>query len=114
MRKQTVDILLRLDEKEAAYLERLVQKSGRSRSSLLRAMIMGYRLCEKPDPEFYRMMRELSGIGNRVNQLAIKANALGFIDTPMLKQEAKQWQDFRLAISQTYLLPRKELDNGRL
>lgn len=112
MRKHTTDVLLRLDEKEAAYLERLVQKSGRSRSSLLRSMIMGYRLCEKPDPEFYRVMRELSGIGNRINQLAAKANALGFVDAPMLNQEVKQWQDFRLAISQIYLLPRKEQENG--
>ena len=39
-------------------------------------MVMGYRLCEKPDPEFYKIMRELSAIGNRINQLAAKANAL--------------------------------------
>ncbi len=38
-------------------------------------MVKGYRLCEKPDPEFYKMMRELSAIGNRINQLAVKANA---------------------------------------
>jgi hypothetical protein len=38
-------------------------------------MVKGYKLCEKPDPEFYKMMRELSAIGNRINQLAVKANA---------------------------------------
>ncbi len=56
----------------------------------LREMVRGYQLCEKPDPEFYKMMRELSAIGNRINQLAVKANALGFVDTPMLREEAKE------------------------
>ena len=36
------------------------------------------------------MMRELSDIGNRINQLAVKANALGFVDTPMLREEARK------------------------
>lgn len=114
MRDRQIRVEFYLNDAEADRLNNLTQRAGRSRSSLLRAMIMGYRLCEKPDPEFYRIMRELSGIGNRINQLAIKANALGFVDAPMLKQEAKQWQDFRLAISRTYLLPRKESENGGL
>ena len=70
-------------------------------------MVMGYRLCEKPDPEFYKIMRELSAIGNRINQLAAKANALNFVDTPMLYDEAKRWRDFRLDVSRCYLVPRK-------
>jgi len=70
-------------------------------------MVMGYRLCEKPDPEFYKIMRELSAIGNRINQLAAKANALNFIDTPMLYDEAKRWRDFRLDVSRSFLVPRK-------
>ena len=70
-------------------------------------MTKGYRLCEKPDPEFYKMMRELSAIGNRINQLAVKANALGFIDTPMLREEARKWHEFQIEIRKRYLLPRK-------
>ena len=70
-------------------------------------MVKGYQLCEKPDPEFYRIMRELSAIGNRINQLAAKANALNFIDTPMLHEEARTWHDFQLDVRKKYLLPRK-------
>ena len=76
MRKRNVQILFRLTEEEAEHLNELVRKSGRSKEAFLREMVRGYQLCEKPDPEFYKMMRELSAIGNRINQLAVKANAL--------------------------------------
>lgn len=107
MRKRNVQILFRLTEKEAEQLNELVRKSGRSKEAFLRETVKGYRLCEKPDPEFYKMMRELSAIGNRINQLAVKANALGFIDTPMLREEARKWHEFQIEIRKRYLLPRK-------
>ena len=107
MRKRSVQILFRLNEEEAEYLYELVRKSGRSKEAFLREMVKGYQLCEKPDPEFYRIMRELSAIGNRINQLAAKANALNFIDTPMLREEARTWHDFQLDVRKKYLLPRK-------
>lgn len=110
MRKRNVQILFRLNDEEAAYLYGLVEKSGRSKEALLRSMLMGYRLCEKPDPEFYQIMRELSAIGNRINQLAAKANALDFIDTPMLREEAKKWHDFQLDVRKRYLLPKRAAD----
>lgn len=110
MRKRNVQVLFRLNDEEAAYLYGLVEKSGRSKEALLRSMLMGYRLCEKPDPEFYQIMRELSAIGNRINQLAAKANALDFIDTPMLREEARKWHDFQLDVRRKYLLPKRAAD----
>ena len=107
MRKRNVQVLFRLTEEEADELNELVRKSGRSKEAFLRAMVKGYRLCEKPAPEFYQMMRELSAIGNRFNQLAAKANALNFVDAPMLKEEAQRWHEFQIAVRKKYLLPRK-------
>lgn len=107
MRKRSVQILFRLNEEEAEYLYELVRKSGRSKEAFLREMVKGYQLCEKPDPEFYRIMRELSAIGNRINQLAAKANALNFVDAPMLTEEAVKWRQFQMDIRKKYLLPKK-------
>lgn len=107
MRKRNVQILFRLTEEEAEYLCSLAERAGHSRQALLQSMVMGYRLCEKPDPEFYKIMRELSAIGNRINQLAAKANALGFVDTPMLNEEARKWHEFQIDIRKKYLLPRR-------
>lgn len=107
MRKRNVQILFRLTDEEAEQLYALVKKSGRSKEAFLREMVKGYRLCEKPDPEFYQMMRELSAIGNRINQLAAKANALNFVDAPMLREEARKWHDFQIEVRKKYLLPKR-------
>ena len=107
MRKRNVQILFRLTEEEAEHLNELVWKSGRSKEAFLREMVRGYQLCEKPDPEFYQMMRELSAIGNRINQLAAKANSLGFIDAPMLYREAERWHKFQADIESVFLRPDK-------
>ena len=107
MRNRKVQILFRLTDEEAEQLHELVRRSGRSREAFLREMVKGYQLCEKPDPEFYRIMRELSAIGNRINQLAAKANALGFVDAPMLNEEARKWHEFQIDIRKKYLLPRR-------
>ena len=107
MRKRNVQILFRMTEEEAEYLYELVRKSGYSKEALLRAMVKGYRLCEKPDSEFYKILRELSAIGNRINQLAAKANALDYIDTPMLQEEVARWRQFQTDVRKAYLLPKQ-------
>ena len=107
MRRRNVQISFRLNTIEAMNLNKLVEMSGLSRETFLRAMISGYQLHEKPDKEFYQVMRELSAIGNRVNQLAIKANALHFIDAPLLDHELKKWNEFQMDIRKKYLSPLK-------
>lgn len=72
---------------------------------LIRLLIRGYEPKEKPDDRFYDVMRELSSISNNINQLAAKANTLGFIDAPMLKNEAAKWNKFQSEIERTYLRP---------
>lgn len=112
MRKRNVQILFRLTEEEAEQLYSLVQKSGCSKEAFLRGMVKGYRLCEKPDPEFYKIMRELSAIGNRINQLAAKANALNFVDAPMLKEEARRWHEFQIAVRKNICFHGKHHNGG--
>ena len=107
MRKRNVQILFRMTEEEAEYLYDLVRKSGYSKEALLRAMVKGYRICEKPAHEFYKILRALSAIGHRMNRLAAKANALDYIDTPMLQEEAARWRQFQTDVRKAYLLPKR-------
>ena len=58
---------------------------------------------------YKRQMRELSAIGNNINQLAIKANALGFVDSQMLKNEVLRWHQFQAAIEREFLRPEKDV-----
>ena len=77
MRKRNVEILFRLTRREAQELDKKVKKSGLSREAFLRAMIEGYQLHEKPGPVFYETMRQMSAIGNNLNQIAAFFNSGG-------------------------------------
>ena len=94
-----------LSPEENAELKRKAKLSGINETSVIRILIRGYEPKEKPDARFYETMRQLSAIGNNINQLAAKANALGFIDAPMLKAEALRWHRFQADIEAVFLRP---------
>lgn len=83
--KQRIKKQFWFSPQEAKELKRKAKLCGITETAVIRILLRGYEPREKPDAIFYDTMRELSAIGNNINQLAAKANALGFIDTPMLK-----------------------------
>ena len=96
-----------LSPKDAEELKRKAELAGLTETAVVRLLIRGYEPREKPDGRFYDAMRNLSAIGNNINQLAIKANALGFVDSQMLKNEALRWHKFQAAIEREFLRPEK-------
>ena len=108
---QAVSVLKRLDADHATKysiaLKKKAKKACLTEAALIRLLLRGYEPREKPDERFYDAMRELSAIGNNINQLAIKANALGFVDSQMLKNEALRWHKFQAAIEREFLRPEK-------
>ena len=107
MRKRNVDKHIWFSRAEAQELQRKAKKACLSEAGLISLLIKGYEPKEKPDDRFYDVMRELSAIGNNINQLAAKANTLGFIDAPMLKNEAEKWNKFQAEVERHYLRPDK-------
>ncbi len=96
-----------LSPEDAAELNRKAKLCGLTETAAVRILIRGFIPREKPDKKFYDAMRELSAIGNNINQLAAKANALGFVDTPMLREEAARWHRFQADIESVFLRPDK-------
>ena len=107
MRKRNIQKIVRFSRDEAQDLQKKAKKACVSEGGLIRLHLRGYEPREKPDERFYDVMRELSSIGNNINQLAVKANALGFVDAPQLKKEAERWHKFQADIDRTYLRPDK-------
>lgn len=105
MAKRTIEKHILMTRTEAQDLQKKAKKACLSEAGLIRLLLKGYEPREKPDGKFYDAMRELSAIGNNVNQLAAKANALGFVDAPMLKREAECWHKFQADIERTFLRP---------
>ena len=94
-----------LSEEDNAELKRKAALTGLTETAVFRLLLRSYEPKEKPDGRFYDAMRELSAIGNNINQLAAKANTLGFIDAPMLRREAERWHRFQADIEAVYLRP---------
>lgn len=91
---------------EAEELQEKAQKTCLTEAALVRLLIRGYEPREKPGDRFYEIMRQLSAIGNNINQLAAKANTLGFIDKEMLNTEAARWHRFQADIEREFLAPK--------
>ena len=89
MARRTVKIDLRLTESEAAALNRDVKKAGVSREAYLRSLIRKMPLKEKPSVDVIDILKNLQQINNNINQIAVKANAKGFVDT------ASYWENVR-------------------
>ena len=103
--KRTVKKQFWLSRDEAQELQKKAKRTCLSEAALFRLLVRGFEPKEKPDARFYEAMRQLSAIGNNINQLAAKANTLGFIDTPMLKAEALRWHKFQADIEAVFLRP---------
>lgn len=96
-----------MNKSEALSLTRKAKKVGLTEAALMRFLVTGYEPKEKPDDRFYDVMRQLSSIGNSMNQIARKANALGLLDAPYYKQQAEQLQQFQLDVRRHFILPDK-------
>lgn len=77
MRKPYKTITLRLNAGEYAHLQEQAAATGLKMEPLLRQLIMGVNLRPRPPDIYAALLRELSAIGNNINQLAHQANARG-------------------------------------
>ncbi|MDD3230999.1 MAG: plasmid mobilization relaxosome protein MobC [Oscillospiraceae bacterium] len=77
MRHNVKKLTLRLTAPEYAKLRELSKTSGMKMEPLLRQLVMGENLRPRPPDTYAALLRELSAIGNNVNQLAHQANARG-------------------------------------
>ena len=68
-------LTLRLDKTEYTHLKKQAELSGLKIEPMLRSLIMGIQLRPRPPEEDAALLRELSAIGNNINQLAYWANA---------------------------------------
>ena len=105
--RRTIEKHILLNREEAQDLQKKAKKACLSEGALIRLLLKGYAPKEQPDERFYDVMRELSAIGNNINQLAVKANSLGFVDAVQLSKEAERWHKFQADIEREFLRPEK-------
>lgn len=70
-------ITLRLNADEYAHLRCQTEATGLKMEPFIRQLIQGVNLRPRPPAAYAALLRELSAIGNNVNQLAHQSNARG-------------------------------------
>ena len=74
MRNRPHAILLYLNDREKAALDRKCTAAHLSRSAFLRAAILEKSIRAPPEADYARLYREVNAIGHNVNQIARAAN----------------------------------------
>ena len=106
MRKRNVHIQFWLDKKEAEAFQKKVKKSGLSREAYLRHLVNGLVPQDAPPPDYFSMMRELHGIGNNLNQIAVKAHTLNVLDVQRYDEACRKLDVAVKKITEAVILPR--------
>ena len=79
MRNREYDMHLRLNETEYRKLGELAQKAGVTRSVVLRKMIVGTEIKERPNVDFIDLIQSIDHLAININQIAHHANMQGDI-----------------------------------
>ncbi len=99
MRTRNHRFSLWLNEKELFHLSRQADLAGLKKEPFLRKLIMEQEVRPRPPDEYAKILRQLSAIGNNVNQLAYKANGLGVIYVTEVREVRKAldrvWEEIK-------------------
>ena len=105
MKRRTVKKQFWFSRDEAQDLQKKAKKTCLTEAALVRLLVRGYEPKERPDQRFYDVMRQLSSIGNNINQLAAQANSLSFVDAQKLQKESERWHKFQADVERQFLRP---------
>ena len=103
MNKRKIKKQFWFNNEEERKIKKLAKETKLTEADVIRSLIMKTELKEKPDDEFYKVMKVLYGIGNNLNQLTRRANINGFIDELEYKKEKMKLDQFIDDIYKKYL-----------
>ena len=77
-------ISIRLSEKEYAHLKEQAGLAGLKIEPFLRNLISGVKMKPRPQEEWAELIRQISALGNNINQIAHRAKIHGLTDKQTL------------------------------
>ena len=85
--------LVSLSDKEMQELKKKVQKTGLTRDVYVRMVLSGTQPRELPHPDFFEVLKTLRQISINMNQIALKANIIGFINADAYWENSRRLQE---------------------
>ena len=93
---------VRFTKTELDALTKKARKSGLSREGYCRRVLNGTEVKEADVPV---LIQEVRRVGNNLNQIMKRANALGLLDVPQLRKALEDNRAVEKLIADTYTVP---------
>ncbi|MCM1508854.1 MAG: hypothetical protein NC177_17240 [Ruminococcus flavefaciens] len=106
VKDKNVEFHFLLTEQDYEQLCILAEKTGLSKSKILRYLIRGCVLVEAPPVEFSMLIREIRAIGNNLNQTLVIAKANGILNIPDLRKEILDLRELEKEIGKQFEIQR--------
>lgn len=78
MRERTIKKQFWINKNEENLLKEKSKRTGLSEAEFLRSCIKGYKIKEQPTKEIREFTKQISGIANNINQIAMRVNIRGY------------------------------------
>lgn len=95
-----------LNEKEAGALEEKANATCLTEAALVRLLVTGFIPVSKDNAKIYSLTKELSAIGNSINQIAVKCNSLGFAEKERLLKKVDELDKLQIELETEFLSPK--------
>lgn len=89
MRTRECSLHLRMTQAEMSLLKKEAAKAGLKPQALILALLKDHPVKELPPMDFFEVLKNLRQINLNMNQIAVKANAFGFIDVVEFRRNVK-------------------------
>ncbi len=90
MRKRNRRVEIYFSDSEYEELMEKVQAAKLTREEFCRMALKGATIKEAPPAEFYSLIMEVRKVGVHLNQILRKANSIGLLDVPLIKNSLKE------------------------
>lgn len=91
--ERKISLHIMLNDDEDIKLHNLMRETGFNASQLIRSLILHTEIKTRPPDEYPKLLRELSAIGNNVNQIARKVNSTDTIDTAEVSEMRRAFEN---------------------
>ncbi len=105
MRNRNHRVEIYFTKNELETLTKKVCRSGLSREGFCRRVLNGTEVKEAPPTDVPVLIREVRRVGNTLNQIMKRANALGLMDVPQLRKALDENRVVEKLIVDAYTTP---------
>ena len=105
MKKRNCRFEVRFTKDELSDLTKKARKARLTNAAFIRRAVCGAEVREAPPADVPALIQEVRRVGNNLNQIMKRANALGLLDVPQLRKAMEDNRAVEKLIADNYTVP---------